>query len=338
MKQSKNQDPIAQLPPYIVNQYDVIMPFSQSENWGITELKIKDLHARGFTGKGVKIAILDTGVDSSHPDLNIKESYNFTKDDSTEDKVGHGTHVAGIIGALDNEQGVIGVAPDAELYSYKVLADGTGNFNDIAEAIKDAADKGMHIINMSLGANSPTDIPVLKKACKYAYDKGVILMAAAGNTGGQDSIYPAKYEECYSVGAIDPVFRVSDFSSFGPHLDISAPGSKILSTYPGGKYVIMSGTSMATPFATGCIALLLSAGVNLSYDTITKSTIDIEDPAFDDLSGFGVLDPHILIDSLLPSTPDQGPSQNPDQGLTLPTPPVDRWFKKIRKKIHKFFN
>lgn len=289
----KNMSNKISIPPYVINVLNPILPFSQTVDWGLKKLGIEELHKKGFTGKGVKVGIIDSGCDLSHPDLKIASSQDFTGSGTPEDSSGHGTHVAGIIAAQGNNHGVLGVAPDAEVHIFKGLDGSNGNLKSITTALSSAIDAGMDVINMSLGTTS--DSKTLHKLIKKARDKGIMVVVASGNTGKDEDFYPASYEECIAVGAIDNSFQVAYFTTFGDQLDVVSPGAKILSTHLNGGYAVLSGTSMAAPFVTGCLALMKEAGIELTYETITKSTIDIEDPNFDIKSGYGILDPKILI-------------------------------------------
>ncbi|MFD1955169.1 S8 family peptidase [Paenibacillus thailandensis] len=218
-------------------------------------------------GKGIKVAILDTGCDTSHPDLQgrIIGGRNFTDDDNGnpdlyEDYNGHGTHVAGTIAAIENDSGVVGVAPEAELLIVKVLdKDGSGQYDWVVNGINYAVEQQADIISMSLGG--PEDVPELHEAIKRAVASNVVVVCAAGNEGdGNDSTnefgYPAFYNEVISVGAVDLNRRSSEFSNSNNEIDLVAPGDNILSTYLDGKYATLSGTSMATPHVSGAMALI----------------------------------------------------------------------------------
>lgn len=235
----------------------------QVMDWGLKALKVHEVW-RHSKGQGVKVAVLDTGV-ARHDDLepNVKGGVNFTSSnrDDYRDRAGHGTHVAGIIAAIDNERGVVGVAPEAEVYAVKVLGDdGSGSYEWIARGLDWAVENRMDIVSMSLGSNYGNDI--LHDAVKRAYAKNVTIVAAAGNDGDEypddDIDYPARYPESIAVGAINKYLNRSWFSSDGAELEISAPGEQIYSTYLENDYAILSGTSMATPFVTGVLALLIS--------------------------------------------------------------------------------
>jgi subtilisin family serine protease len=217
------------------------------------------------TGNGVKVAVLDTGIDLTHPDLqaNIRGGVNTINPlKSANDDNGHGTHVAGIIAAIDNDVGVIGVGPQAHLYAVKVLSrTGSGWVSDIIEGIQWSIQNGMQVINMSFGTSS--DVQSFHDALTAAYNAGIVLVAAAGNSGPGDNtvLYPAKYAEVIAVSATDSTDAIASFSSRGPEVELAAPGVSINSTYKGGTYKVLSGTSMASPHAAGTAALVIASGV-----------------------------------------------------------------------------
>ena len=234
--------------------------------WGINRIGSRLVNAMGNTGKGIKIGILDTGIDYTHPDLsnNYKGGYNFV-DNNTDarDYNGHGTHVAGIIGAEDNDIGVVGVAPEVYIYSVRVLDyAATGTASDITAGLEWCLNNNMQIVNMSLG--SCEDSLSVSRSLDVLYDHRILLIAAAGNSGNAmgdgDSIdNPARYNSVIAVGATDINDNRASFSSTGPKLEISAPGKDIYSTLPGNKYASMSGTSMASPHVAGTMALIMKA-------------------------------------------------------------------------------
>lgn len=234
--------------------------------WGIERIGAKLVHAMGNTGKGIKISILDTGIDYIHPDLskNYKGGYNFV-DNNTDanDYNGHGTHVAGIIAAEDNDIGVVGVAPDAHIYSVRVLDyAASGSASDIVAGLEWSLNNDMQIVNMSLGACE--DSISVRKSIGILYDRGILLVAAAGNNGnivgdGDNVDNPARYNSVIAVGATDINDNRATFSSTGPKIELAAPGKEIYSTLPKNKYGILSGTSMASPHVAGVAALIMSA-------------------------------------------------------------------------------
>jgi subtilisin len=239
----------------------------QKVPWGINRIGSRIVNAAGNTGKGIKVGILDTGIDYNHEDLkgNYRGGYNFVGNNNDPmDDNSHGTHVAGIIAAEDNDVGVVGIAPQAYLYSVKVLAfDSTGSTSDIVSGLEWSVDNGMQVINMSLGSDD--DSISVSRAIDGTYNAGVLIIAAAGNSGNTigsgDSIdYPSRYSSVVSVGATNINNKRASFSSTGPSLELSAPGVDILSTLNGGrnKYGTLSGTSMASPHVTGVAALIIA--------------------------------------------------------------------------------
>ncbi|HYF05686.1 MAG TPA: S8 family peptidase [Patescibacteria group bacterium] len=230
--------------------------------WGVNRIDAEKV-SPVTSGQSVNVAVLDTGIDLHHPDLrfNIKGQYNaITPYAQAQDGNGHGTHVAGIIAAVANRNGVVGVSPRANIYAVKVLADnGSGYVSDIVEGIEWAKSRGIKVINMSLGTG--VDVYALRDAVQRAKAAGITIVAASGNTGGSVS-YPAAYSEVIAVGAVDASGNVASWSSRGPEVDIVAPGVNILSTYRYFSYANMSGTSMAAPHVAAVAALLVSYPVN----------------------------------------------------------------------------
>lgn len=235
--------------PWGVNRIDA------EKVWGIT------------TGDPIKVAIVDTGIDVKHPDLagNLKggvSTVGYTA--SYNDDNGHGTHVAGIVAAIDNEIGVIGVGPKIDLYAVKVLnRQGSGYLSDVIEGLDWAIQNGMQVVNMSLGTSS--DVQSFHDAVVRAYNAGITQVAAAGNTGGS-VIYPAAYPEVLAVSATDNTDAIASWSSRGPEIDLAAPGVNIYSTYKGSTYKTLSGTSMAAPHVTGAAALVLTQTAKCDFD------------------------------------------------------------------------
>lgn len=231
---------------------------------------------RGNNGKGIKIAILDTGCDKNHPDLKerIIGGKNFTKDDNENPDIfndynGHGTHVAGTIAASKNDTGVIGVAPEADLLILKVFgAEGDVESNWITDALNYAIEQKVNIISMSFGSKVSDEL--MHQAIKRAVEKNILVVCAAGNDGDKNPMseefrYPGAFNEVISVGAIDFSGRFADFTNTNKEVDLVAPGVDILSCYPKDlsenpkiPYKKLSGTSMSTPHVTGALALLIN--------------------------------------------------------------------------------
>lgn len=230
---------------------------SQTANWGVDVCKIGEIW-KTSRGKDVKVAVLDTGI-TPHVDLEGQWStaFNCSADPDYSDGSSHGSHCAGIIAAVDNDQGVIGVAPECTIIPIKVLNnDGSGSYGAIMKGLRIAIDMKADIISMSLGSSSqpPSGIHDL---IKEASEKGIVVIAAAGNDGGKVN-YPAAYDEVIAVGALDKNGNLAHFSSRGDQIKSVAPGVDIFSTIPTNAYGMMSGTSQACPFVAGICALLLS--------------------------------------------------------------------------------
>ncbi len=230
-------------------------PTAQETPWGIT--RVKAAEAWGTTrGEGVKLVVIDTGIDRTHPDLaaNLKGGWNaITKTDDYNDDNGHGTHCAGTIAALDDDKGVVGVAPKVDVYGVKVLdANGSGTFDDVIAGMLWAVENKMEIASMSLGASRGNQ--ALADAVEAMRKGGVTLIAAAGNSGGSVG-FPAAYPGAIAVAASDSRDKLAGFSSRGAEVAVIAPGVGVKSTYMGGTYDSLSGTSMATPHVSGLAAL-----------------------------------------------------------------------------------
>lgn len=266
------------------------------------------------TGKGIKVAVVDTGVDLNHPDLkdNLIEGYNsIDPDKPPRDDHYHGTHVAGIIGAVANNNiGIAGVAPDSKIMPIKVMDnDGKGNASDIAQGIVWAVDHGADVINLSIGSRYKSDIQL--KAINYALKKNVVVVSSMGNDGTEVKFYPAAFNEIpglkdvIAVGSIEPKKSKSSFSNYGNWISVTAPGSYIASTMPSYntrviqeqglvlKYGVLSGTSMSAPFVSGAAALILSQKNNIKPSLVKSilqnSAEDLGDKGFDKYYGHGLI-------------------------------------------------
>ncbi|MEH2326780.1 MAG: S8 family peptidase [Nostoc sp.] len=269
------------------------VPDLGGNNWGADLVKAPEVWAKGYTGKGVVVAVVDTGVDYNHEDLkdniwtNPKEiagngkdndgngyandihGWNFVDNNNNVlDDNGHGTHVSGTIAGENNSYGVTGIAYDAKIMPVKVLDDsGSGSYTSIAKGIHYAVDNGANVINLSLGG--PYSNRTLESAIDYASSKGVIVVMAAGNDGDSSPDYPARYasKSGIAVGAVDKNNNLADFSNRSGTNEISyvtAPGVKVYSSVPNNQYATYSGTSMAAPHVAGIVALMLSANHNLT--------------------------------------------------------------------------
>jgi subtilisin family serine protease len=234
------------------------------------------LRSRDFQGQQVSdydcqviVAILDTGIDTDHRALNsvVASEINLTESPAGAlDRYGHGTHIAGIIAAISEyNPGVQGVAPNCRLLNVKVVDDrGRYNLADLIEGIRWAVDNGANVINISLvsGENSIE----LEKAINYAWQNGVIIVAAAGNGGTNTPFYPAAYEHCIAVTAVDDNGNLIPLANYGDWVDIAAPGYRIYSTLPGNTYGYMYGTSFATAYISGLAATLYPSIQDVNND------------------------------------------------------------------------
>ncbi|MDJ1433179.1 S8 family peptidase [Halostagnicola sp. A-GB9-2] len=293
----------------------------QKSPWGVERVGATDFHDSTEGSDGGSVAVLDSGIDPEHESLEVADGEAFTECSGStceaewDDEIGHGTHCAGTIGALDNGAGVVGVAPGCDIYALKVLAgDGSGYDSDIAAAIEWCADNDIDVINLSLGGSD--EAQVLEDALQYAYERGLLVVAAAGNDGSAAGVdYPAGYDECIAVGATDDRDEIPEWSARGDTVELVAPGADVLSTQPGDEYVYLSGTSMSTPHISGIGAQLMSQGLPHAEDTtdfddpggvrgILRETA--EDLDFDDdEQGYGLLNAFDALDELDPiSTED----------------------------------
>lgn len=277
-------------------------PSVQAETVPIGVSQIQAVPAWGCSrGRGIKVAVLDTGIDWNHPDLrpNVRGAVSFVPGETAMDGNSHGTHCAGTIAAAINGVGVVGVAPQASLYGVKVLANsGSGQFSWIIAGINWAIQNRMHIVSMSLGASSAP--AALEAICNSAFANGVLLVAAAGNAGpppaGQPTSvgFPGRYRNVVAVAAIDSNNGIAAFSSRGPEVEICAPGVQVLSTVPGGGYGQKSGTSMACPHVAGAAAVVWGAhrfATNVQIWNLLGAAADnLGNPGWDPLFGYGRVD------------------------------------------------
>lgn len=247
---------------------------AQDIPWGIKKIGANKVWDQ-MKGEGIKVGIIDTGIDRNHPDLkaNIREAGGVMDSQKTDDDNGHGTHVAGTIAALDNRIGVVGVAPKVGIYSVKAFdAKGKGQVSNIIDGLNWCVEQKVHVINMSFGFNMKSK--ALQRAIKQVHKHNIVMVAAAGNSGGNNSVlYPAKYPEVIAVAASDSKNKAASFSSSGPEVNIIAPGVDVLSTYTDGSYKYLNGTSMACPHVVGAIALLLSSK-KIDLDNISTTILD----------------------------------------------------------------
>lgn len=290
-KLEKDGDVLAVEPNVTFKAFGTINQYSHEKT------EVKPAWEEGLTGKGVDIAVLDSGI-ASHSDLTISGGVSMVDYTSSyKDDNGHGTHVAGVIGSKDDGNGTRGVSPDANLYAVKVLdKGGHGKLTDIIEGVDWAINKGVDIINMSLGTDS--DSEALKMVVDKAKDQGILVVASAGNSGnsaGTDNsmAYPARYDSVISVGATDANNKRANFSSTGTALDVMAPGKAIPSTYLNNSYGTGDGTSQAAPYVSGMLALMKQkfpekSGAELRQ-MLESSVMDLGATGRDNLHGLGLI-------------------------------------------------
>lgn len=299
--------------PYLGNQWHLGRIGAQAA-WAVTQ-----------GSAAVTIAIVDTGIDYTHPDLAGKVILGPDLGDGDadpRDTHGHGTHVAGIAAATaDNGIGVAGVCPGCSLLAVKVFPDGSGSAWDylVAQGIVWAVDSGAQVINLSLGG--PDQSAVTRSAVDYAWSRGAIVVGAAGNSGTSAPNYPGAYDNAIGVVATTSTDARASYSNYGPWADVAAPGSGILSTVPGGGYASWSGTSMATPVVAGTAGLAFSAlggGAAAVRAALEAGVVDLGAPGRDDQFGWGRIDLAKLLGAQTPP-PEPEPTPQPEPE---PQPPA----------------
>ncbi|GID27371.1 S8 family serine peptidase [Paractinoplanes brasiliensis] len=304
------------------------------QQWDFTKIRVADAWPQS-TGAGVVVAVIDSGVDAAHPDLagNVLSGYDAIANQAgvSTDPNGHGTHVAGTIAAVTgNGAGVSAIAPDTKILPIKVLgASGSGYMSDTAEGIIWAADNGAGVINMSLGGSSK--LSAVSNAIMYARSKGVVVVASSGNDRAQGSPtnYPAADEGVIGVAATDSADRIATYSTAGSYVDVAAPGTAILSTYPtalaANPYQILSGTSMAAPHVAAVAALIKAYRPALSPDQVQaalqSSAVDLGVTGRDNDFGFGRIDAVAALAAAAGSTAAPSPTATRTTSATpAPTP------------------
>jgi len=286
--------------------------------YGLTAIRAPQGWDISTGSASVTIAILDSGVDLTHLDLagKILQGYDFVNNDNVPfDDYGHGTHVTGIAAALGNNGlGVAGVSWGARILPVKVL-DGSGNgtFSGVAAGIIWATDQGAQIINMSLGGTGFSQI--LQDAVSYADSRGVLMIAASGNSGSNFVFYPAHFSQVMAVAATDASNQRTSFSNYGAEVEIAAPGVNIISLWPGG-YNTLSGTSMAAPYVSGLAAVLFGYENNAATirNDLKASALDIPPAGFDIYTGAGLIQMDVALGLVV-----SDPAPNPG-GQSIPPP------------------
>lgn len=275
----------------------------QQVPWGISRIGAPSAWSFS-TGEEVKVAILDTGIQHDHPDLeaNVKGGISVVGENYSTDPAdwndgdGHGTHVAGIVAAVNNDVGVIGSAPAAWLYAVKVFPGREGPVSDVIEGIDWCVQNGMQVLNMSLGTDEY--VSSFEDACDQAYEAGLLLVAAAGNDGDgnpntTELSYPAAFDSVIAVSATDSDDQAPSWSNSGAFVELAAPGVSVYSTYKGSNYTTKSGTSMATPHVSGTAALVWAKNPSLANvqvrSILRQKAEDLGPAGKDTVYGYGLV-------------------------------------------------
>ena len=302
-----------------------------SDQWGLNKTRFRSAWD-ATRGDGVRIAVIDSGIAAGHPDLagKVVLQRDFVNGDgNADDDLGHGTHVAGIAAArTGNGTGISGGCPGCEILVAKTMQGRIGYDSDVAEGIVWAADNGADVINLSLTGPAPSSI--LEKAVDYAWNKGAVVVAAAGNTGDGTVQYPAAYPNAVAVAATDRYDNRASFSTVGGWIDVAAPGVGVLSTLPGG-YGYMNGTSMATPHVAALAALLANEGLSNERikNRILSNTTDLGPNGHDPYFGTGRIDAARALNRPSqqpppPPRPQPAPEPAPEPAPQQPDAPADR--------------
>jgi subtilisin family serine protease len=333
---SKKAPKAVRIKNYLPDFEILTTPFEQTVGYQISKHNIPDIWLQS-EGEGVTIAVLDTGC-WDHVDLKgaISGGHNFHDNSAIwkDGGCGHGSHCCGIAVARNNDLGIVGVAPKAKLLVVKVLHDEGWGYNDVVnKGIYYAIDQGADIISMSLG--SPEYDGEEHSAIKAAYRANIPVICAAGNSGNVGALdYPGRYPETISVGALNSDNIRAEFSQTGPRLDFMAPGTAIKSTWLRDSYVVMSGTSMATPWVAGVVALMMAKHRKLGGQTpvetvedvrehLRKTCIDLQSAGRDDMTGYGLVDVTAAMDAIA--------QEDADPATVLPV--IDEQIANIRKNL-----
>lgn len=318
------------LPP--VEVQDVVQTLSQKQGWGWTQLNIPNLWKK-TKGEGITIGVIDTGV-PQHTDLdeNVLEGINCISGENQYDNNGHQTHCVGIISAENNGFGMVGVAPKAKCLCIKGLSDkGSGTYGGLIKALeyclttRHDGTKRVDIVSMSLGGKKPS--AQMKAVIDKLVAAGIPVICAAGNDGSGGVAYPGAFDNTIAVAAYDKTGKVAKFSSKGPQVDFAKPGVDVYSTYLNNSYARLSGTSMATPFMAGVVALLMSfrkeRNKPLSVKQLKNLLISKADDkgliGKDESWGYGIVDVEELLDTDTPPAPK--PTPTPDRPTPTPEKP-----------------
>ncbi|WP_240419718.1 S8 family serine peptidase [Paenibacillus periandrae] len=301
---------------YVQKSADLVTPnLTQIHVPAVTD----SVYSSVYSGKGVKIAILDTGIAANHTDLRVTGGATFVPNETSySDTNGHGTHVAGIIGALRNGQGLVGIAPEADLYAVKVLdVNGGGRYSWVIAGLEWAIDNHMDIVTLSFAGEEHS--AALKEAMQLAAANGILLIAATGNDGKSSVSYPAKFSTAMAVGAVDGNNQVASFSNRGPEVELVAPGVNITGLSLTGSNAVASGTSASVAHVAGVAALLkqkapTATAVSLRQ-TLKESTLTLGEKS---VYGYGLVDAQQALSRPISTTPADHEPTNPNPSLPGP--------------------
>ncbi len=275
----------------------------------------------GLQGRGVRIAVIDSGIAPLAALPGLEAGRDYTGEGSTEDELGHGTFIAGIIGSSDPSGAFRGVAPEASLVPLRCFSSKSGELDSVVSAIYDAVDEfDCNVISLSFGQKQ--DAPELRAAVAYALAEGVTVVAAAGNSGGEDAYYPAAYEGVIVVNAVDRSGASALDAQHNASVDLAAPGVRVAGPTPEGSMELRSGSSFAVPFVAGAAALLLSANPALSpaqvRELLCSTAADLGQPGWDPYCGWGLLDVEAALRKALGAAPCWlSPLQEKDGGVEV---------------------
>ncbi len=277
------------------------------DDWAWEMIGTPYAHQIGQYGDDVLVAVMDTGIDYDHPDLKDRMwdgiGYDFVNgNDDPMDNDGHGTHVAGIVAS---------VAPGAKLMALKVMEEEGGRWVEVAQAIKFARDNGADIITMSFGGEQSPMARVIQIQINFAYQEGVLMVAAAGNDDTDTKLYPAANEQVIAVSAVDDNMDKASYSNYGDWIELAAPGgdsgASIISTIPGDSYGYKIGTSMACPFVTGAAAIMMGAYPGMTNvevrEALREQALDLGEPGRDPVYGYGLVNAYRAAGGNVPTPP-----------------------------------
>lgn len=281
-------------PNPVVHQTFIPSDKSYNKQWYLNQISAPKAWDTTRGSASITVAVIDDGVQMNHPDLagKIVKPYNAVTGGTKYQANDHATHIAGIIAASMNGKGVAGIAPNVKIMPINVFTGTRADGYDVIDGIYYAVANGADVINLSLGGFVYSY--AMAEAVSYAFTKGTVVVAAAGNSDTSYSTYPAAYDGAFGVSATDVFDRITQFSNFGNYIDFAAPGEQIYSTVAGSSYDYMSGTSMASPVVAGVVALILSKNPLLTPNEVktilANSARDIGNGGWDYFYGYGRVD------------------------------------------------